>query len=50
MNKGLHVLVEGLIPPLPMALFFPLIALLLVRVVVVALEVVEIIGILIINT
>jgi hypothetical protein len=33
-----------------MALLFPLIALLLVRVVVVALEVVEIIGTLIINT
>jgi len=44
------VLVEGVVPPLPMALLLLLIALLLARVIVVALEVVEIIGILIINT
>jgi hypothetical protein len=42
--------VEGLVPPLPMAFFLPLIAVLLARVVVVALEVVETVGILIINT
>jgi hypothetical protein len=43
------MLVEGLVPPLPMALLV-LIALLLARVVVVALEVVETIGTLIIKT
>jgi hypothetical protein len=42
--------VEGVIPLLPMALLLLLIALLLTRVVVVAFEVLQTIGILIINT
>ncbi len=44
------MLVEGVVPPLPMALLLSLIALLLARVVMVALEVDEIIGILIRST